>query len=59
GQLQIHDLQGRIVQELNANFSSGTNQIPLHLSHLSKGLYVLKVLNNKNKTLASIKFRKQ
>ncbi len=59
GQLQIHDLQGRIVQELIADFSSGTNQIPLHLSNLSKGLYVLTVLDDKNKSLASTKFRKQ
>ncbi len=59
GQLQIHDLQGRIVQELIADFSSGKNQIPLHLSHISKGLYVLTVLDDKNKTLASTKFRKQ
>ena len=59
GQLQIHDLQGRIVQELIADFSSGTNQIPLHLSHLSKGLYVLTVLDDTNKTLASTKFRKE
>jgi len=59
GQLQIHDLQGRIVQELIADFSSGTNQIPLHLSHLANGLYVLTVLDDNNKTLASTKFRKQ
>ena len=59
GKLQIHDLQGRIVQELIADFSSGTNQIPLHLSHLAKGMYVLTVLDDKNKTLASTKFRKQ
>ena len=59
GQLQIHDLQGRIVQELIADFSSGTNQIPLHLSHLAEGLYVLTVLDDNNKTLASTKFRKQ
>ena len=59
GQLQIHDLQGRIVQELIADFSSGTNQIPLHLSHLAKGMYVLTVLDDKNKTLASTKFSKQ
>ena len=59
GQLQIHDLQGRIFQELIADFSSGTNQIPLHLSHLAKGMYVLTVLDDKNKTLASTKFRKQ
>ena len=59
GQLQIHDLQGRIVQELIADFSSGTNQFPLHLSHLAKGMYVLTVLDDKNKTMASTKFRKQ
>ena len=59
GKLQIHDLQGRIVQELIADFSSGTNQIPLHLSHLAEGLYVLTVLDDNNKTLASTKFRKQ
>ncbi|MCH2655353.1 MAG: DUF1501 domain-containing protein, partial [Flavobacteriales bacterium] len=59
GQLEIHDLQGRIVQELIVDFCSGTNQIPLHLSHLSKGLYVLTVLDDKNKTLASTKFRKR
>ena len=59
GQLQIHDLQGRIIQELIADFSSGTNQIPLNLSHLANGLYVLTVLDDKNKTMASTKFRKQ
>ena len=59
GQLQIHDVQGRIVQELIADFSLGTNHTPLNLSHLSKGLYVLKVLDDKNKTLASTKFTKQ
>ena len=59
GQLQIHDLQGRIVQELIADFSSGTNQIPLHLSHLAKGMYVLTVLDDNNKTMASTKFSKQ
>ena len=59
GQLEIHDLQGRVVQELIVDFCSGTNQIPLHLSHLLKGLYVLTVLDDKNKTLASTKFRKR
>ena len=59
GELQIHDLQGRIVQELPMDFSTGLNRIPLNFSHLSKGLYVLTVLDDKNKALASTKFTKQ
>ena len=59
GQLQIHDIQGRKVLKQIADFSSGTNQIPLNLSYLSKGFYVLMIIDDKNKTLASIKFRKQ
>jgi hypothetical protein len=59
GGIQIHDLQGRIVEELTVDFSSGTNQIPLNLSHLSKGLYVLKVIDDRNQTIATSKVTKQ
>jgi uncharacterized protein (DUF1501 family) len=59
GGIQIHDLQGRIVEELTVDFSSGTNQIPLNLSHLSKGLYVLKIIDDRNQTIATSKFTKQ
>jgi hypothetical protein len=59
GGIQIHDLQGRIVEELTVDFSSGTNQIPLNLSHLSKGLYVLNVIDDRNQTIATSKFAKQ
>jgi len=59
GGIQIHDLQGRIVEELTVDFSSGTNQIPLNLSHLSKGLYVLKLIDDRNQTIATSKFTKQ
>jgi uncharacterized protein (DUF1501 family) len=59
GELQIHDLKGRIVQELPMYFSTGLNRITLNFSHLSKGLYVLSVLDDKNKALASTKFTKQ
>lgn len=59
GELQIHDLQGRIVQELPMDFSTGLNRIPLNFSHLPKGLYVLTVLDDKNEALASTKFTKQ
>jgi len=59
GGIQIHDLQGRIVEELTVDFSSGTNQISLNLSHLSKGLYVLNVIDDRNQTIATSKFAKQ
>ncbi|MGB2281676.1 MAG: DUF1501 domain-containing protein [Flavobacteriaceae bacterium] len=59
GGIQIHDLQGRIVEELTVDFSSGTNQIQLNLSHLSKGLYVLNVIDDRNQTIATSKFAKQ
>ena len=59
GGMEIYDLQGRIVQELTIDFSSGTNQIPLNLSHLSKGLYVLNVIDDRNQIIATAKFTKQ
>ena len=59
GGIQIHDLQGRIVEELTVDFSSGINQIPLNLSHLSKGLYVLNVIDDRNQTIITAKFTKQ
>ena len=59
GGVQVHDLQGRTVEDLTVDFSSGINQIPLNLSHLSKGLYVLKVVDDRNQTIATSKFAKQ
>jgi uncharacterized protein (DUF1501 family) len=59
GGMRIYDLQGRIVQELRIDFSSGTNQIPLNLSHLSKGLYMLNVIDDQNQVVASSKLTKQ
>ena len=59
GDIQIHDLQGRIVEELTVDFSSGINQIPLNLSHLSKGLYVLNVIDDRNQIIATAKFTRQ
>ncbi|MBN11098.1 MAG: hypothetical protein CMC80_06185 [Flavobacteriaceae bacterium] len=59
GGVQVHDLQGRTVEDLTVDFSSGINQIPLNLSHLSEGLYVLKVVDDRNQTIATSKFAKQ
>ena len=59
GGIQIHDLQGRVIENLTIDFSSGVNQIPLDLSHLSKGLFLLNVLDDRNQTIATSKFTKQ
>ncbi len=59
GGIQIHDLQGRIVEDLSVDFSMGINQIPLNLSNLSNGLYVIKVVDDRNQTIATSKFSKQ
>ena len=59
GGIQIHDLQGRIVEDLSVDFSTGINQIPLNLSNLSNGLYVIKVVDDRNQTIATSKFSKQ
>ena len=59
GGVKVYDLQGRIIDELTVDFSSGTNQIPLNFSHLSSGLYVLKVVGDRNQTIGTAKFTKQ
>ena len=59
GGIQIYDLQGRIVEDLSVDFSTGINQIPLNLSNLSNGLYVIKVVDDRNQTIATSKFSKQ
>ena len=59
GGIQIHDLQGRIVEDLTVDLSTGINQIPLNLSNLSNGLYVIKVVDDRNQTIATSKFSKQ
>ena len=59
GGLKIYDIKGQIVEQHNVDFSSGINQIPLNLSHLSKGLFLLNVIDDRNQTIATAKFTKQ
>ena len=59
GSLKIYDLQGRIVTQLQKDFSSGINRIPLNLSHFSNGVYILKVLSDRNITIGTSKLIKQ
>jgi hypothetical protein len=59
GGIQMHDLQGRIVEDLTVDFSSGTNEFALNLSHLSGGVYILNVIDDRNQIIATTKFAKQ
>ena len=59
GSLKIYDLQGRIVTQLQKDFSSGINRIPLNLSHFSNGVYILKVLSDRNINIGTSKLIKQ
>ena len=59
GSLKIYDLQGRIVTQLQKDFSSGINRIPLNLSHFSNGVYILKVFSDRNITIGTSKLIKQ
>ena len=59
GGIQIYDMQGRIVEDLTVDFSSGINQIQLNFSNLSNGLYVIKIVDDRNQTIATSKFSKQ
>jgi uncharacterized protein (DUF1501 family) len=58
GGLAIYDTQGRQVQKMTIDFSSGQNVIPVNLGHLSKGLYVLTLTDDSNHTMSSLKFTK-
>ena len=59
GGLKIYDTKGQIVEQHNVDFSSGINQIPLNLSHLSKGLFLLNIIDDRNQIIATAKFTKQ
>jgi hypothetical protein len=58
GGLAIYDTQGRQVQKMTIDFSSGQNVIPVNLGHLSRGLYVLTLTDDSNHTMSSLKFTK-
>ncbi len=41
GQLQIIDLQGKIIDDISMNLSSGLNTIPYETNHLQSGMYIV------------------
>ena len=59
GHIVLYNLQGGIAFQLQQDFTPGVNIIPLSLSHLSEGVYILAVKDNYNNTLKSIKLIKR
>jgi hypothetical protein len=57
--LQVMDMKGRIVLQQQATILEGTNAIPLNVSLLSSGLYLLKTIYPGNHAIPATKFIKQ
>ncbi|HKC35100.1 MAG TPA: T9SS type A sorting domain-containing protein, partial [Chitinophagaceae bacterium] len=57
--IQVADLQGRIVYKLTKFISAGINEIPIDAKKWSPQLYSVKITGSDNKTLAVDKFVKQ
>lgn len=57
--LQVMDMTGRLMKQLPATIQAGTNIIPMNLSSLSNGIYLLKVIYPDSNQSPAIKFIKQ
>jgi hypothetical protein len=55
----ISDMQGRILFQLQRDISTGLTNIPLNLSHLQPGVYVLEVIDKYNNKRERRKFLKR
>jgi Secretion system C-terminal sorting domain len=57
--VQVQDLMGRILLQQQVSIMPGTNVIPVNVSSLHNGVYVLKVVSNDKNQVPAIKFIKQ
>jgi Secretion system C-terminal sorting domain len=57
--LQVLDMMGRMIQQQQVTIQEGTNVIPVNVSLLGSGIYMLKVIFNDNNQIPAIKFIKQ
>lgn len=57
--LQVLDMTGRVVSQQKVNLLEGTNAIPVNVSLLGSGVYLLKVICQDNPQIPAIKFIKQ
>jgi hypothetical protein len=57
--LQVVDMMGRMIQQQQVMILEGTNVIPVNVSSLSSGIYMLKAIFSDNNQIPAIKFIKQ
>jgi Secretion system C-terminal sorting domain len=57
--LQVLDVMGRIIQQQKVTILEGTNVIPINVSSLGSGIYLLKAIYADNNQMPAIKFIKQ
>jgi hypothetical protein len=53
------DMMGRMIQQQQVMILEGTNVIPVNVSSLSSGIYMLKAIFSDNNQIPAIKFIKQ
>ncbi len=57
--LQVIDMMGRMVQQQQVIIQEGTNVIPVNVSTLRSGIYLLKTISSDNNQIPAVKFIKQ
>ncbi len=57
--LQVLDMMGRMIQQQQVIIQEGTNVIPVNVSSLGSGIYMLKAIFADNNQIPTIKFVKQ
>ncbi len=57
--LQVVDMTGRIILQQKVSILEGTNVIPVNVSSLGSGIYLLKAVSPDNKQIPAVKFMKQ
>lgn len=57
--LQVLDMMGRMILQQKVNIQEGNNVIPVNVSTLGSGIYLLKVICSDNNQIPAIKFVKQ
>lgn len=57
--LQVLDIMGRMIQQQQVIIQEGTNVIPVNVSTLGSGIYLLKAISSDNHQIPTVKFIKQ
>ena len=59
GIIEIYNMQGRLVNKLPVEVTSGHNNMSLNLSHMKSGVYLLAIKNNHNKPVGTTRLIKR